>query len=52
MREIFEIKLNYSDKTMKSWDDVYSDFKVTFDGWRNLSDKMKKKLTRRLAKAY
>jgi len=34
------------------WKDVYSQFKTYFEGWRRLSDKMQKKLTRRLAKAY
>jgi GH24 family phage-related lysozyme (muramidase) len=36
----------------KPWKSVYSDFKTHFDGWSRLSDKMKKKLTRRLAKAF
>jgi len=37
---------------MNSWDKVYRSFQFEFDGWRNLSDKMKRKLTRRLAKSY
>lgn len=40
------------EKSMNPWEGVYSAFKGEFDGWRNLSDKMKRKLTRRLAKAY
>ncbi len=39
-------------EVMNPWNKVYSSFKSEFDGWINLSDKMKKKLTRRLAKAY
>jgi ADP-ribose pyrophosphatase YjhB (NUDIX family) len=42
---------NFND-TLKTWDDVFRQFKLYFDGWRFLSDKMKKKLTRRVAKAY
>ena len=42
---------NFND-VMKTWDDVYSQFKLNFEGWRFLSDKMKKKLARRVAKAY
>ena len=37
---------------MTPWKKVHGAFQSEFDGWRNLSDKMKKKLTRRLAKAY
>jgi GNAT superfamily N-acetyltransferase len=37
---------------MKPWDGVFREFKLYFDGWRFLSDKMKKKLIRRVAKAY
>lgn len=40
------------DDVMKPWDGVFKDFQIYFDGWRVLSDKMKRKLTRRLAKAY
>ncbi len=40
------------DDIKKNWDDVYSAFRTNFVGWRHLSDKMKKKLVRRLAKAY
>ena len=40
------------DTIKADWNRVYGDFKTTFEGWRHLSDKMKKKLTRRLAKAY
>lgn len=40
------------DDIKKDWNIVYGDFKSNFDGWRHLSDKMKKKITRRLAKAY
>lgn len=40
------------DDVKKEWDKVYKEFKIKFDGWINLSDKMKRKLTRRLAKAY
>lgn len=39
-------------KSMNPWEGVYNAFKGEFDGWENLSDKMKRKLTRRLAKAY
>jgi len=39
-------------RSVSPWEDVYGAFKSEFDGWRNLSDKMKKKLVRRLAKAY
>ncbi len=42
---------NFND-TLNPWKDVFSQFKLNFNGWRLLSDKMKKKLTRRLAKAY
>jgi len=40
------------DDIKKEWNKVYSEFKLNFFGWRHLSDKMKRKLTRRLAKAY
>lgn len=40
------------DDIKEDWNKVYRSFKTNFDGWRHLSDKMKKKLTRRLAKAY
>jgi len=40
------------DDVKEDWNKVYKDFKINFEGWRHLSDKMKKKLTRRLAKAY
>jgi len=40
------------DDIKEDWNKVYRDFKLHFDGWEHLSDKMKKKLTRRLAKAY
>ena len=40
------------DDVKEDWNKVYRSFKANFDGWRHLSDKMKKKLTRRLAKAY
>lgn len=42
---------NFND-IIKPWKNVYSDFKTHFVGWQILSDEMKKKLTRRLAKAY
>ena len=46
--------MNYNtfDDIKRNWNDVMLDFTVNFDGWRNLSDKMKKKLVRRLAKMY
>lgn len=37
---------------MKPWPEVYKKLIIYFDGWENLSDKMKKRLTQRLAKAY
>jgi len=40
------------DDIKKNWNDVIGSFRVNFAGWRHLSDKMKKKLTRRVAKAY
>lgn len=40
------------DDIKKNWEDVYRQFRTNFEGWRLLSDKMKKKLVRRLAKAY
>jgi hypothetical protein len=42
---------NFND-IIKPWKNVYSDFKTHFVGWQILSDEMRKKLTRRLAKAY
>ena len=46
------IDMETFNKTMSPWESVYKSFQSEFDGWRNLSDKMKRKLTRRLAKAY
>lgn len=43
---------NTFDDVKKNWNDVYYDFKKHFDGWNILSDKMKRKMTRRVAKAY
>lgn len=40
------------DDIKKNWEDVYRQFRTNFVGWKLLSDKMKKKLVRRLAKAY
>ena len=37
---------------MKPWDEAYRSFKSNFKGWQILSDKMRKRLTNRLAKAY
>jgi len=37
---------------MKPWKEAYSSFRSNFKGWRILSDKMKKRLINRLAKAY
>ena len=34
------------------WKSVLREFQIEFLGWKLLSDKMKRKLTRRLAKAY
>jgi len=47
-----KIDYNTFDDIKAEWDDVYRQFKVNFYGWNHLSDKMKKKLVRRLAKAY
>lgn len=36
----------------RPWADVLSDFKRGFDGWSNMSDKMQKKMIKRLIKSY
>lgn len=41
----------WDDKALP-WKHVFTSFKSQFRGWHVLSDKMKRKLTRRLAKAY
>lgn len=43
---------NTFDDIKKNWEDVYRQFRTNFFGWNLLSDKMKRKLTRRVAKAY
>ena len=39
-------------KEIQDWDYLYKKFKYEFYGWNVMSDKMKKRLTQRLAKSY
>lgn len=41
-----------NNKAAESWDNVFSSFKTFFYGWSGLSDKMKRRLTQRVSKAY
>lgn len=43
---------NEHKRVMKSWEDVLSEFKINFDGWKDLNDKMRKRLTQRVSKAF